>query len=103
MFIADIDENDRLVNKKISAASETLREVLKHKNITFIKNNFEKLINPFVHSKLKVALVGEGGVGKTTTLHLLMGKQPPTQYIPTIALAMEVIENIHFANYSLVL
>jgi small GTP-binding protein len=35
--------------------------------------------------------------------YLLMGKQPPTQYIPTIALSMEVIENIHFANYSLVL
>ena len=68
-----------------------------------MKKNYEKLINPFVHSKLKIALVGEGGVGKTTTLHLLMGKRPPTQYIPTIALAMEVIENIHFANYSLVL
>jgi small GTP-binding protein len=103
VFIADVDENDRSVNEKISAATEAVREFLKHKNITFIKTNYEKLINPFVHSKLKIALVGEGGVGKTTTLHLLMGKQPPTQYIPTIALAMEVIENIYFANYSLVL
>jgi small GTP-binding protein len=103
VFIADIDENDRSVNEKISAAAEALREVLQHKNVTFARNNYEKLVNPFVHSKLKVALVGEGGVGKTTTLHLLMGKRPPTQYIPTIALAMEVIENIHFANYSLVL
>jgi small GTP-binding protein len=103
VFITDMGENDRSVNEKIVAASEGLREILKHKNITFVKNNYERLINPFVHSKLKVALVGEGGVGKTTTLHLLMGRRPPTQYIPTIALAMEVIENIHFANYSLVL
>jgi small GTP-binding protein len=103
VFISDIDENDRSMNEKISAAAEALREVLQHKNITFVKSNYEKLVNPFVHLKLKVALVGEGGVGKTTTLHLLMGKRPPTQYIPTIALAMEVIENIHFANYSLVL
>jgi hypothetical protein len=103
VFIAGIDENDRPANEKISTAAEALCEVLQHKSISFIKKNYEKLITPFVHSRLKVALVGEGGVGKTTTLHLLMGKRPPTQYIPTIALAMEVIENIHFANYSLVL
>lgn len=103
IFITDIDENDRTVSEKIASAAKAITEILEQKKLTFIKKNFEKLINPFVHTKLKVALVGEGGVGKTTTLHLLMGKQPPTQYIPTIALAMEVIENIHFANYSLVL
>ncbi|MFW9844643.1 MAG: ADP-ribosylation factor-like protein [Candidatus Thorarchaeota archaeon] len=103
IFITDIDENDRNVTEKIEAAVKALDEIIEQKKLLFVKKNYEKLINPFVHSKLKVALVGEGGVGKTTTLHLLMGKRPPTQYIPTIALAMEVIENIHFANYSLVL
>lgn len=103
IFITDVDENDRSVSEKIEVATKALAEIIEQKKMAFVKKNFEKLINPFVHSKLKVALVGEGGVGKTTTLHLLMGKQPPTQYIPTIALAMEVIENIHFANYSLVL
>lgn len=103
VFVADIDENDRSVNEKLIAATNALVEIIAYKNTTYVKKNYEKLINPFVHSKLKVALVGEGGVGKTTTLHLLMGKTPPTQYIPTIALAMEVIENIHFANYSLVI
>jgi small GTP-binding protein len=103
VFVADLDESDKSVNDKISAAANAFGEIIKEKKITFVKANYEKLIIPFVHSKLKVALVGEGGVGKTTTLHLLMGKHLPTQYIPTIALAMEVIENIHFANYSLVL
>jgi len=103
IFITDIDENDRNVTEKIKTAAKALSQILNHMTIPFVKKNYEKIINPFVHSKLKVALVGEGGVGKTTTLHLLMGKRPPTQYIPTIALAMEVIENIHFANYSLVL
>ncbi|TFH05943.1 MAG: hypothetical protein E4H14_11720, partial [Candidatus Thorarchaeota archaeon] len=103
IFITDIDENDRNVTEKIETAAKALGDILEQKTVPFVKKNYEKLINPFVHTKLKVALVGEGGVGKTTTLHLLMGKRPPTQYIPTIALAMEVIENIHFANYSLVL
>jgi small GTP-binding protein len=103
IFITDIDENDRIVQEKIDAATKTLGEVLELKKLSYVKKNYKNLISPFVHSKLKVALVGEGGVGKTTTLHLLMGKRPPTQYIPTIALSMEVIENIYFANYSLVL
>ncbi len=103
VFITDIDENDRMVTEKITAAAKALGEIVQQKKIPFVKNNYEKLINPFVHSKLKVALVGEGGVGKTTTLHLLMGTIPPKQYIPTIALAMEEIDNINFANYSIVL
>ena len=103
VFIADIDQHDRLTNEKMDSAAEAIREVLDLHSIKYIKANYEAIIAPFVHSKLKIALVGEGGVGKTTTLHLLMGEQPPLQYIPTIALSMEVIENIQFANYSLVL
>ena len=43
------------------------------------------------------------GVGKTSLLHLLMGKPPPDEYIPTIAVNTAVIEGIKFANYELVL
>ena len=103
IFIADTDEADRTVNEKMDAAAEAVLQVLENKTLPYIKKHYKKLINPFVHSQLKIALVGEGGVGKTTTLHLLMGKKPPEQYIPTIALGMEVIENIQFAAYSLVI
>ncbi len=103
IFITDIDEPDNTVNDKIGAASEALSQIFAEHPQAFIKKNYERIIGPFVHSKLKIALVGEGGVGKTTTLHLLMGEKPPEQYIPTIALNMEVIENIYFANYSLVI
>ncbi|MGQ4911387.1 MAG: ADP-ribosylation factor-like protein [Candidatus Thorarchaeota archaeon] len=103
IFITDVDEIDRTVNEKMDAAKDALLEVLNGKNITYLKTHYKKLISPYVHSQLKIALVGEGGVGKTTTLHLLMGKRPPEQYIPTIALGMEVIENIKFAAYSLVI
>ncbi len=103
IFVTDVDEADRSVNERIGSAAEAIEDVLKEKNLTYVKKHYEKLVKPFVHSKLKIALVGEGGVGKTTTLHLLMGKRPPEQYIPTIALGMDVIDNIHFATYSLVL
>lgn len=103
VFITDIDENERDVNEKISGAAAAITNAIEEHSTGYVKDNYESLISDFVHSKLKIALVGEGGVGKTTTLHLLMGEQPPAQYIPTIALNMEVIENIHFANYSLVI
>jgi small GTP-binding protein len=103
IFITDIDEADRSVNERVDSAAEALESVLNEKSYSYLRTHYDKIIRPFVHSKLKIALVGEGGVGKTTTLHLLMGKRPPEQYIPTIALGMEVIENIHFATYSLVL
>jgi len=103
VFITDIDENDRTIAEKIQEAANGLVEILQQKKLPFVKENYEKLISPFIHSKLKVALVGESGVGKTTSLHLILGKRSPSQYSPTIALGMEIIENIHFANYSLVL
>ncbi|MHA1638502.1 MAG: ADP-ribosylation factor-like protein [Candidatus Thorarchaeota archaeon] len=103
IFITDIDEHDRTVQEKIDKAADAIKRILAKYKMSHIKEHYEKIIAPFVHSKLKIALVGEGGVGKTTTLHLLMGKKPPTQYIPTIALSMETFDSIHFANYSLVI
>ena len=103
VFVTDIDEADRSVNERIESAARAIEEVIQEKRVAYVRKHYDKIIAPFVHSKLKIALVGEGGVGKTTTLHLLMGRRPPEQYIPTVALGMEVIDNIHFATYSLVL
>ncbi len=104
IFITDIEENDKSVTEKIQEAASGIAEILEQKSLPFVKDNYERLINPFVRSKLKVALVGETGVGKTTLLHLLLGEMSPVQYdLPTITLGMKVIENIHFANYSLVI
>lgn len=103
IFITDIDERDRLINQKIDCATEGIEAAIKERGISFVRKNYERIVSPFVHSRLKIALVGEGGVGKTTTLHLLMGKVPPKQYVPTIALNLEVMETIYFANYSLVI
>ena len=102
IFITDIEDDDRNVAEKIQEAANGIAEVLEQKPLTFVKDNYERLIHPFIHSKLKVALVGETGVGKTTSLHLILGKSPSVRLSPAITLGMDVIENIHFANYSLV-
>ena len=103
VFVTDKDEDESSIFEKVDAARKVLKRVLSKSGLEKVCENFERLIEPSVVTRLKIALVGEGGVGKTTTLHLLLGDTPPLQYVPTIALNLETVENIRFGNYSLVL
>ncbi|MGM0686826.1 MAG: ADP-ribosylation factor-like protein, partial [Promethearchaeati archaeon] len=102
IFATDESEDEGNIRDRINEASKILTKNL-DKGLRFIVDNYEELIQDAVTTRLKIALVGEGGVGKTTTLHLLLGDTPPLQYVPTIALNLETVENIRFGNYSLVL
>ncbi len=103
IFVTDKGEDESDVYEKMNQALKALKKTFKKKGIEGVVETYEKLIEPSVTTRLKIALVGEGGVGKTTTLHLLLGDTPPLQYVPTIALNLETVENIRFGNYSLVL
>jgi small GTP-binding protein len=103
VFVTDKGEDEGNIYEKIDQAIKALKKTFKKKGIEGVAENYEALIEPSVTTRLKIALVGEGGVGKTTTLHLLLGDTPPLQYVPTIALNLETVENIRFGNYSLVL
>ena len=103
VFVTDKEEEESSIFEKVTSGRDLLKKVLLKSGLDAVRNNFEKLIEPSVITRLKIALVGEGGVGKTTTLHLLLGDTPPLQYVPTIALNLETVENIRFGNYSLVL
>ncbi|TFG34729.1 GTP-binding protein [Candidatus Thorarchaeota archaeon] len=103
VFVTDRDEDESSIFEKVEAAIKVLKKELSKSGIEAVIENYTRLIEPSVTTRLKIALVGEGGVGKTTTLHLLLGDTPPLQYVPTIALNLETVENIRFGNYSLVL
>ncbi|MGY5871169.1 MAG: ADP-ribosylation factor-like protein [Candidatus Thorarchaeota archaeon] len=103
VFVTDKDEDEGTIFEKVDAARKLLKRVLTKSGLEKVVENYERIIEPSVTTRLKIALVGEGGVGKTTTLHLLLGDTPPLQYVPTIALNLETVENIRFGNYSLVL
>ena len=103
VFVTDKGEDEGNIYEKIDIALKALRTTFKKKGIEGAVKSYGLLIEPSVTTRLKIALVGEGGVGKTTTLHLLLGDTPPLQYVPTIALNLETVENIRFGNYSLVL
>ena len=103
VFVTDKGEDEGAIADRLDSAVKTLRKKMVKAGLDEIRESYESLLEASVITRLKIALVGEGGVGKTTTLHLLMGDTPPLQYVPTIALNLETVENIRFGNYSLVL
>jgi len=64
---------------KINRAAKELRKVLSKHPKSYIKANYETIIDRFVQSQFVIALIGQMGVGKTSLLHLLMGKPPPNE------------------------
>ncbi len=103
IFVTDLGEADEDVVNKINRAAKSLRWLLSTHSTNYVKENYEKIVSRFIQSRFVIALVGLSGVGKTSLLHLLMGKSAPEEYVPTIALNTEVIQDIKFANYELVI
>ncbi|MHA2118601.1 MAG: ADP-ribosylation factor-like protein, partial [Candidatus Thorarchaeota archaeon] len=103
VFVTDTREDERAIADKLRDGAAAIKNRIVQSSLETLLNEYAFVIESSIITKLKIALVGEGGVGKTTTLHLLLGDTPPTQYVPTIALNLETVENIRFGNYSLVL
>jgi small GTP-binding protein len=103
IFVADLEENDEDIVNKINRAAKSLRWLMSTHSTNYVKSNYESIISRFVQDRFVIALIGLSGVGKTSLLHLLMGKPSPDEYVPTIAVNTEVIEDIKFANYELVI
>ncbi|NWF96811.1 MAG: GTP-binding protein [Candidatus Thorarchaeota archaeon] len=103
VFACDRNEDDHSLQDRLTQASKILKKRIAEVGLDSVITDYARLIEESVTTRLKIALVGEGGVGKTTALHLLLGDTPPLQYVPTIALNLETVENIRFGNYSLVI
>ena len=98
IFVTDPDESNEDVTDKINRAASSLRSILVKHTKKYVKTHYDQIIYRFIKSRFVIALVGNIGVGKTSLLHLLMGKIPPETHVPTIAVNTEVIEEIRFAK-----
>ena len=47
-------------------------------------NGFNKDLDNIILGSIKISIIGLGGVGKTTLLHLICGKDINLEYVPTI-------------------
>lgn len=102
VFATSPKSNDSEITGQINRAARVIKGSLERLTAKEIKKEYSSLIDPIVVSKYVIALAGGTGVGKTSLLHLLMGKEPPASDTPTIALNTELIERIRFGNYELV-
>ena len=98
VFITDGKESDRIITDRVRRTGRAVRSELESQSITKVFKKYAEIVAPFLESKLVVALVGTRGVGKTTVMHLLLGRRPPEVYTPTMGMNTETIEGMSFSN-----
>lgn len=101
IFVTDFHEPDDEIVNRINRAAKSLRSILSKQKTKYIKKHYDEIMSQFIYNPLVIAFVGESGVGKTSLLHLLLGKQAPEKHIPTISLNMETLEELRFGRYQL--
>lgn len=88
---ADIKDKEEEVIPKIEALSasfiQNYGKVFEDKNWSgnrLIFNKFHDEIDRIILGPIKISIVGLGGVGKSTILRLIVGKEINLEYVPTI-------------------
>ena len=87
----DLEDDDAVVNSKITTIRvkfiEQYGEILKSGEWSgnrSIFTGFEGELDDIILGEIKISIIGTGGVGKTTLLHLICGKDINLEYQPTI-------------------
>ena len=94
-----VDEDSTLL-EKLERVTEEFRQVISY-HVEF--EEFLHKLESYIITKLKVSILGYGGVGKTTMVHLLNGGEPPKSYIPTIGLDIQKVEGVRIGTYEILL
>lgn len=88
---ADIEDDDEIIIKKLNEIINTFHErygkeieAKKWNGERSIFKGFIEEIDRIVLGPIKVSIIGFGGVGKTTLMKLIVGKEVNLEYIPTI-------------------
>ena len=102
---ADLEDEDAQVNSKINRIraqfledfGATIEDGSWGGNRSVFKS-FEKTLDNIILGAIKVSIIGFGGVGKTSLLHLICGKDINLEYMPTITADIAFYEDEALGN-----
>jgi hypothetical protein len=101
LFVTDGRDEDRVIQHRIREGASRISTALRGNSIGYIRDNLDDILGELIFTRFKVSFVGSGGVGKSTLLRLLFGKEPaPGGYVPTINVAVDSSETIQFGTFS---
>jgi small GTP-binding protein len=91
VICADLEDDEAQVNSKINMVRakflENYGKLMKEggwDGNRAIFRDFGKILDNIILGSIKISIIGFGGVGKTTLLHLICGKDVNLEYRPTI-------------------
>lgn len=100
MFVTDGRDEDRVIQHRVREGAARVSTALRGNSIGYIRDNLDDILGELIFTRFKVSFVGSGGVGKSTLLRLLFGKEPaPGGYVPTINVAVDSSETIQFGTF----
>ena len=100
LFVTDGRDEDRAIQYRVREGASRVSTALRGNSIGYIRDNLDDILGELIFTRFKVSFVGSGGVGKSTLLRLLFGKEPaPGGYVPTINVAVDSSETIQFGTF----
>lgn len=100
LLVTDGRDEDRVIQHKVREGASRISTALRGNSIGYIRDNLDDILGELIFTRFKVSYVGSGGVGKSTLLRLLFGKEPaPGGYVPTINVAVDSSETIQFGTF----
>ncbi|MFX1563070.1 MAG: ADP-ribosylation factor-like protein, partial [Promethearchaeota archaeon] len=112
VFCADASDEDHPIRERLEKAQKMLVEKFSHEIDSYISNpqpgsksfeGFGGALDAIVVAMLKICLLGQGGVGKSTMVKLLTSTSIPGVYLPTVAVDIEKLKGVRFGPYELII
>ena len=100
LLVTDGRDEDRVIQHRAREGAARVSTALRGNSVGYIRDNLDDILGELIFTRFKVSFVGSGGVGKSTLLRLLFGKEPaPGGYVPTINVAVDSSETIQFGTF----
>lgn len=108
VLVADKSDKDEVLQEKIESAAKLMKQKY-GKQIWDFKSNRNSavfgdlgpVLDKAIVSTLKIVLLGEGGVGKTTILKMLMSQRAELNHIATMAVYIEEMKTAKLGPYEI--